>query len=73
MQPEVFAVSIPVEFGSATFGDLQAEVERLVGPLLERRSLKDRRLVERVSLGRRESDHFSRPREEKAPGALLFS
>ena len=44
MQSEVSEVSIPVEFWSGTVGHLQAQVERLVGPLLERRSGKDRRL-----------------------------
>jgi hypothetical protein len=59
-------VSISGEFLPASFGHLQEQVERLVGPLSERRSMRDRRRSRREFLGRRESDHFSKPLEEQA-------
>ena len=51
------------ESRSASIPYLQASVERLVGPLVERRSGKDRRRVPRPSRGRRESDWHSEDEE----------
>jgi hypothetical protein len=63
MGSEFMEQAIPEVFLSASFANLQAQVERLVGPLFERRSVKDRRESERDPFGRRESDRFSEPLE----------
>ena len=56
MRTELSEVSSSGVFLSERFDYLQAQVERLVGPLFERRSGKDRRRIRREFLGRRESD-----------------
>ena len=50
----------------ATFSHLQEQVERLVGPLFERRSQKDRRRSVRDLFGRRETDRLFMPRQDRA-------
>jgi hypothetical protein len=45
---------------------LQTEVERLVGPLHERRSGKNRRQTPRIPRGRRESDYLAEAQGDRA-------
>lgn len=45
---------------------LQTEVERLVGPLHERRSGKNRRQTPRIPRGRRDSDYLAEARGDRA-------
>jgi hypothetical protein len=66
MEKGLSEVSWPGTSLFARFGYLQAQVDRLVGPLFERRSVKDWRQTARDLLGRRESDRFSMPRQERA-------
>jgi hypothetical protein len=57
----ILEVSYPGVFLFASSGQLQAQVERLVGPLSERRCLKDRRRSKRDIHGRRESERGQSP------------
>lgn len=65
MGPEFLEEAIPEVSLSASFAHLQAQVEWLVGPLFDRRSVKDRRQSRRDFFGRRESDRFSELLEEQ--------
>lgn len=61
MGREFLEDSYPGAFLFANSGQLQAQVERLVGPLLERRCVKDRRRSKRDIHGRRESERGKPP------------
>ena len=61
MGREFLEGSYPGAFLSANSGQLQAQVERLVGPLFERRCVKDRRRSKRDIHGRREGERDKPP------------
>ena len=56
MERDFLEISYPGPFLFASSAQIQAQVERLVGPLFERRCVKDRRQTKRDLLGRRDSD-----------------
>ena len=62
MERDFQEISYPGPFLFVSFAQIQAQVERLVGPLFERRCAKDRRRTKGDLLGRRESDKSGSPR-----------